>query len=70
MKSYNRKGSKSITKSVKGIRALHEGDTFTYYMTKYGLKHGALAHTKQQAIRGSKMTNVKQFKQENLLSNL
>ena len=28
MKSYNPKGLKSVAKSVKGIRALHEGDTF------------------------------------------
>ena len=28
MKSYNPKGPKSIAKSVKGIRALHEGDKF------------------------------------------
>ena len=28
MKNYNPKGPKRIAKSVKEIRALHEGDTF------------------------------------------
>ena len=28
MTSYNPKGPKCIAKSVKGIRVLHEGDTF------------------------------------------
>ena len=36
----------------------------------YGLQHGALAHTEQQAIRGPKITSVKPFKQENQRSNL
>lgn len=38
----------------------------------YGLKHGVLAHTKQQAIKDSKIItgNVKQFKQENQRLNL
>ena len=32
----------------------------------YGLQHGALAHTEQQAIKGPKITRrVKPFKQEN-----
>ena len=36
----------------------------------YGLQHGALAHTKQQAIRGPKIISVKPFKRENQRSNL
>ena len=36
----------------------------------YGLQHGALAHIEQQAIKGPKITSVKQFKQENERSNL
>ena len=36
----------------------------------YGLQHGALAHTEQQAIKGPKITSVKPFKQENQRSNL
>ena len=28
MKSYNPKGPKSIAKSIKGMRALYEGNTF------------------------------------------
>ena len=36
----------------------------------YGLQHGALAHTEQQAIKGSKITSVKPFKRENQRSNL
>ena len=28
----------------------------------YGLQHGALAHTEQQAIKGPKITSVKPFK--------
>ena len=36
----------------------------------YSLQHRALAHTEQQAIKGPKMTKVKQFKQENQRSNL
>ena len=36
----------------------------------FSLQHGALAHTKQQAIKGSKITSVKQFKRENQRSNL
>ena len=36
----------------------------------YGLQHGALAHTKQQAIKGPKITSVKPFKRENQRSNL
>ena len=39
-------------------------------MSKYGLQHGAFAHTEQQAIKDPKMTSVKQFKQENQRSNL
>ena len=31
----------------------------------YGLQHGALAHTEQQAIKGSKIISVKPFKREN-----
>ena len=27
----------------------------------YGLQHGALAHTEQQAIKGPKITSVKPF---------
>ena len=30
----------------------------------YGLQHGALAHTEQQAIKGPKITSVKPFKRE------
>ena len=36
----------------------------------YGLQHGALAHTEQQAIKGPKITSVKPFKRENQRSNL
>ena len=36
----------------------------------YGLQHGALAHTEQQAIKGPKITSVKLFKRENQRSNL
>ena len=36
----------------------------------YGLQHGASAHTKQQAIKGPKITSVKPFKRENQWSNL
>ena len=36
----------------------------------YVLQHGALAHTKQQAIKGPKITGVKPFKRENQRSNL
>ena len=36
----------------------------------YGVQHGALAHTEQQAIKGPKITSVKPFKQENQWSNL
>ena len=31
----------------------------------YGLQHGALAHTEEQAIKGLKITSVKPFKREN-----
>ena len=30
----------------------------------YGLQHGALAHTEQQAKKGPKITSVKPFKWE------
>ena len=36
----------------------------------YGLQHGALVHTEQQAIKGPKIITVKPFKQENPQSNL
>ena len=36
----------------------------------FGLQHGALAHTEQQAIKGPKITSVKLFKRENQRSNL
>ena len=36
----------------------------------YGLQHGALAHTGQQAIKGPKITNIKPFKREKQRSNL
>ena len=35
----------------------------------YGLQHGALANTEQQAIKGPKITSVKPFKRENQRSN-
>ena len=35
-----------------------------HYRSMYGLQHGALAHTKQQAIKGPKITSVKPFKRE------
>ena len=41
-----------------------------YYMSKYTLQQGSLAHTEQQAIKDPKMTSVKQFKQENQRYNL
>ena len=36
----------------------------------YGLQHGALAHTKQKAIKGPKITSEKPFKLEYQRSNL
>ena len=39
-------------------------------MSLYGLQHGALAHTKQQAIKGPKITSVKPLKRDNQRSNL
>ena len=36
----------------------------------YGIQHGALAHTEQQAIKGPKITSVKPLKRENQRSNL
>ena len=36
----------------------------------YGLQHGALNHTEQQAMKGPKITSVKPFKQENQRSNI
>ena len=36
----------------------------------YGLQHGALAHTEQQAINGPKITSLKPFKRENQRSSL
>ena len=36
----------------------------SYYKSRYGLQHGALAHTKQQASKGPKVTSVKLLKQE------
>ena len=36
----------------------------------YGLQHGALAHTEQQAIKGPTITSVKPFKREIQRSNL
>ena len=36
----------------------------------YSLQHGALAHTKQQTIKGPKITSVKPFRRENKRSYL
>ena len=36
----------------------------------YGLQHGAVAHTEQQAIKGPKTTSEKQFKRENQRFNI
>ena len=36
----------------------------------YGLQNRALAHTEQQAIKGSKITSIKPFKLENQWFNL
>ena len=36
----------------------------------YGLQHGALAHTEQQAIKSPQITSLKPFKEENQRSNL
>ena len=36
----------------------------------YGLQHGAMAHTEQQAIKGPKSTSVTPLKRENQRSNL
>ena len=36
----------------------------------YGLQHGALAYTEQQAIKDPKITSVKPFKRENQRSSL
>ena len=38
--------------------------------SRYGLQHGALAHTEQKAIKGPKITSVKPSKRENLRSYL
>ena len=38
------------------------------YRSKYGLQHGAFAHTKQQAVKVPKMTSVILFPLENQLS--
>lgn len=35
----------------------------------YGLQHRGVAFTEQQAIKGPKLTSVKQYKQENKRSN-
>ena len=40
------------------------------YRSKYGLQHGAMTNTKQQAIKGPNITSVKPFKGENQRSNL
>ena len=40
------------------------------YRSKYGLQHGTLAHTKQQAIKGPTITRVKSFKWKNQRSYL
>ena len=47
---------------------LHPNNNFkkvNHYRSMYGLQHGALAHTEQQAIKGPKITSVKPFKREN-----
>ena len=52
---------------------LHPNNNFkkvNHYRSMYGLQHGALAHTEQQAIKGPKITSVKPFKRENQRSNL
>ena len=41
-----------------------------HYRSIYGLQHGALAHTEQQAIKGLKISSIKPFKRENQRSNL
>ena len=41
-----------------------------HYRPKYGLQHGFLAHTEQQALKGLKMTSVKASKQEKQRSNI
>ena len=41
-----------------------------HYRSMYGLQHGTLAQTEQQAIKGPKITSVKPFKRENQRSNL
>ena len=33
-----------------------------HYRSRYGLQHGAYAHTEQQAIKGPTITSVKLFK--------
>ena len=52
---------------------LHPNNQFikvNHYRSMYGLQHGALAHTEQQAIKGPTITSVKPFKRENQRSNL
>ena len=52
---------------------LHPNNNFkkvNHYRSMYGLQHGALVHTEQQAIKGPKITSVKPFKLENQRSNL
>ena len=44
--------------------------TVNHYKSRYGVQHGALTHTEQQAIKGQKDTNVKPFKWEKQLPNL
>ena len=52
---------------------LHPNNTLkkvNHYRSMYGLQHGALAHTEQQAIKDPKITSVKPFKRENQRSYL
>ena len=41
-----------------------------HYRLMYGLQHGALAQTEQQAVKGPKITSLKLFKRENQQSYL
>ena len=53
MKSYNPKGPKSIAKSVKGNRALHEGDNSLIYNNFYHFVTANFNNTKNPYFHAS-----------------
>ena len=64
----------SATRYVKTYMFFHLYSQFikvNHYRSRYGLQHGALAHTEQKAIKGpTNYYSVKPFKRENQRSNL